>query len=96
MRFLLKILFAPLIAALAIVIWFFAFLLSLSSVIFGIAGGVLGFFGVVMLFADSLKNGVIMLILAFLVSPYGLPMLAAWLLGQLQKLRYAVQDRIYD
>ena len=96
MRFLLKILFAPIIAALAIVIWFFAFLLSLSSVIFGIAGGVLGFFGVVMLFADSLKNGVIMLILAFLVSPYGLPMLAAWLLGQLQKLRYAVQDRIYD
>ena len=76
MRFLLKILFAPIIAALAIVIWFFAFLLSLSSVIFGIAGGVLGFFGVVMLFADSLKNGVIMLILAFLVSPYGLPMLA--------------------
>ncbi|NCC04513.1 MAG: succinate dehydrogenase [Proteobacteria bacterium] len=95
MRFLLKILFAPIIAALAIVIWFFAFLLSLSSVIFGIAGAILGFFGVVMLFADSVKNGIIMLVLAFLVSPYGLPMLAAWLLGQLQRLRYAVQDRIY-
>lgn len=95
MRFLLKILFAPIIAALAIVIWFFAFLLSLSSVIFGIAGAILGFFGVVMLFADSVKNGIIMPVLAFLVSPYGLPMLAAWLLGQLQRLRYAVQDRIY-
>ncbi|MDD3228326.1 MAG: CD1845 family protein [Oscillospiraceae bacterium] len=95
MRFLLKILFAPIIAALAVVTWFFAFLLSLSSVAFGIAGGILGFFGVVILFADSVKNGIIMLVLAFLVSPYGLPMLAAWLLGQLQKLRYAVQDKIY-
>ena len=95
MRFLLKILFAPIIAVLAVVIWFSAFVLSLSSAIFGIAGGVLGFFGVVILFADSVKNGIIMLVLAFLVSPYGLPMLAAWLLGQLQRLRYAVQDKIY-
>lgn len=95
MKFLLKIIFAPIIAVLAVVTWFFAFLLSLSAAVFGIAGGILGFFGVVMLFADSVKNGSLMLVLAFLVSPYGLPMLAAWLLGQLQRLRYAVQDKIY-
>lgn len=95
MRFILKILFAPIIAALAIVIWFFAFLLSLSAALLGIVSAILGFFGIFILFADSVSYGVGLLILAFLVSPYGLPMLAAWLLGQLQRLRYAVQDRIY-
>ena len=29
------------------------------------------------------------------VSPYGLPMLATWLLAKLHVLRYAIQDRIY-
>ena len=95
MRFLLKILFAPIIAALAIVIWFFAFLLSLSAALLGIASAILGFFGIFILFAGSVNYGAGLLILAFLISPYGLPMLAAWLLGQLQKLRYAVQDSIY-
>jgi hypothetical protein len=95
MRVLLKILAAPLVAVLAIIIWIFAFLLSLSSVVFGIAGTLLGICGVIVIFTISVTNGIIVLAIAFLVSPFGLPMLAAWLLGQLQRLRYAVQDRIY-
>ena len=95
MRVLLKILATPLVAVLAIIIWIFAFLLSLSSVVFGIAGTSLGICGVIAIFTISVTNGIIVLAIAFLVSPFGLPMLAAWLLGQLQRLRYAVQDRIY-
>lgn len=95
MRFLLKILCAPVIAALAIIIWFFAFLLNLSSVVFGIAGTVFGILGVIILFTDSVTNGIIVLVIAFLVSPFGLPMLAAWLLGCLQQFRYAIQDKVY-
>lgn len=95
LRFLLKIIFAPIIAALAIVTWFFAFILSLSSVIFGIIGTVLGLFGIVIMIADSVRYGIGLLILAFFVSPFGLPMVAAWLLGQLQRLRFAIQNKIY-
>ena len=29
------------------------------------------------------------------VSPLGLPMLAAWTIGQIQRFRYFVQDAIY-
>ena len=29
------------------------------------------------------------------ISPLGLPMLAAWLIGKLQQLRYAIQDGVY-
>ena len=95
MRILLKILVAPIVAALAIIIWFFAFLLNLSSVVFGIAGTLLGICGAIIIFTTSVTNGIIVLIIAFLVSPFGLPMLAAWLLGQLQNLRYAIQDKVY-
>lgn len=44
---------------------------------------------------DSAVNGVIVLGVAFLISPYGLPMLAAWLIAQLHGLRYAIQDAVY-
>ena len=95
MRFLLKILCAPVVAVLAIFAWFFAFLLNLSAIVFGIAGTVFGILGAIILFTDSIKNGVIVLIIAFLVSPFGLPMLAAWLVGCVQQLRFAIQDRVY-
>lgn len=40
-------------------------------------------------------NGIIVLGVAFLISPYGLPMLATWLIAQLHGLRYAIQDAVY-
>ena len=95
MRFVLKILFAPVIAVLAVIVWFFAFILNLSAVVFGIAGTVFGILGAIILFTESVKNGIIVLVIAFFVSPFGLPMLAAWLLGRLQQFRYAIQDKIY-
>lgn len=36
-----------------------------------------------------------MLVIAFLVSPVGLPMGDAWLMGKVQDLRYAIQDAVY-
>ena len=86
MRFLLKLLFAPILAVLAVVTWFFVFVVSLSS-------GIL--FGLFIIFVDSVSYGVGLLVIAFLISPYGLPMLATWLLAKLHVLRYAIQDRIY-
>ena len=33
--------------------------------------------------------------LVFLISPYGLPMAAIWLLGKVQDLKFAIQDLVY-
>ena len=55
----------------------------------------MGLLGLAVLVTYSVQNGVILLVIAFLVSPMGLPMGAAWLLGKLQDLRYAIQDRVY-
>lgn len=51
--------------------------------------------GLAVLLLDSVTNGIIILVIAYLVSPVGLPMLAAWMIGQLQKLRYFLQSAVY-
>ena len=95
MKFLLKILFAPVIVILTLIIWLFALALRLSAWVFGIIGTVLGILGLAILLLDSVTNGIIVLVIAFLASPLGLPMLAAWMIGQMQRFRYFVQDAIY-
>lgn len=95
MRILLKILFAPVMLALILFVNFFAFLLTVSSVFFGIAGTVFAILAAILFFAVNRTNGIIVLIFAFLISPFGLPLLAAWLLGKVQQLRYALQDWLY-
>lgn len=95
MRILLKILFAPVMLALILFVNFFAFLLTVSSVFFGIAGTVFAILAAILFFAVNRTNSIIVLIFAFLISPFGLPMLTAWLLGKVQQLRYALQDWLY-
>ena len=95
MKFLLKILFAPVIVILTLIIWLFALTLRLSAWVFGSIGTILGLLGLAILVLDNVTNGIIVLAIAFLVSPVGLPMLAAWTIGQMQRFRYFVQDAVY-
>ena len=95
MKFVLKILFAPVIAALVVLVSALALILNLSAWVFGIASTILGILGLAVLLLDNVVNGVIILVIAFLVSPIGLPILAAWMLGQIQRFRYFIQDAVY-
>ena len=91
----LKILAAPLVLALALFTWVCFGLLYVSSFIFGLASTVVALLGVAVLVTYSPQNGVILLVIAFLVSPVGLPMAAAWLVSKVQDLRFAIQDAVY-
>ena len=51
--------------------------------------------GVAVLITYSPQNGAILLIMAFLISPMGLPLAAIWLLGKVQSLKFAIQDWVY-
>lgn len=95
MKFVLKILFAPVIAVLVVLVSALALILNLSAWVFGIASTILGILGLAVLLFDNAVNGGIILVIAFLVSPIGLPMLAAWMLGQIQRFRYFIQDAVY-
>ena len=84
MRLLLKALAAPIVVLLTVFVWLCALLLNLSAFAFGLAGTVVGLLGLAVLVTYSVQNGIILLVIAFLVSPFGLPMLAVRLLGFLQ------------
>ena len=95
LKLLLRIVAAPLVLALTLFTWVCFGLLYVSSFIFGLAPTVVALLGVAVLVTYSPQNGVILLAIAFLVSPLGLPMAAAWLVGKMQDLRYAIQYAVY-
>ena len=88
-----KILIRLLTAPIAVIVWLCAGLLYVSSFLFGLAGAALSVLAIIVILAGSLKNGIIVLLVAFLVSPLGLPMLAAKILAGLQSLRNALVNR---
>ena len=91
----LKILAVPVVLALMLFTWLCFGLLYVSSFIFGLASTVVALLGIAVLVTYSPQNGVILLVIAFLVSPVGLSMAAAWLVGKVQDLRYAIQYAVY-
>lgn len=95
MRFLLKVLAAPVVAALAVAVWLCVGVLYCVSMVTGLAGWVIAFLGAVVLLTTSVQNGIILLVIAFLLSPLGLPSAALWMLGKVQDLRYFIQGSVY-
>lgn len=95
MKILLKIIVAPIILTLILFIWICSALLYCSAFVFGLISTIIGLLGLAVLITYSVQNGIILLVIAFLVSPVGLPVAAAWLLGKLQDFRYWIQDWIY-
>ena len=95
LKLLLKIVAAPVVIVLTLAIWICVGLVYVSGLVLGLISMVLALLGVIDLATYSPQNGVIVLILAFLISPFGLPKLALWLLGQIQNLKFAIQDLVY-
>ena len=95
LKLLLKIVAAPVVLLLTVAIWTCVGLVYVSGLVLGLLSMVIALLGVAVLVAYSPQNGLILLVIAFLISPFGLPKLAFWLLGQVQGLKYAIQDLIY-
>ena len=93
-KLLLKIAVAPVILVLTLAIWICVGIVYVSGLALGLISMVFAFLGVFMLIVGPRQNGVIALVLAFLISPYGLPLAAIWLLGKVQDLKFAIQDRV--
>ena len=74
---------------------FLMFAMAVSSTVLGIVSAFLGLLAVLTCFALSWQNGLGMLVVAWLVSPLGIPLAAAWALGGLEKLEDWVVERVY-
>ncbi len=95
MKTILKILLIPIVIAMTVFVWLCAGILYLSAWVFGIAGTLLGFLAIVVLITSSVKDGIILLVIASLASPMGLPRAAAGLLGVVQQCSCNIRGKIY-
>lgn len=96
MKLILKILTAPVTLLISLFVWLCAGLISCSAIVFKIASALLTLAALAVLFLSSVRNGIILLALAFLVSPVGLPLLAVKLLGGLQSVNGSLKQFIHS
>ncbi len=94
MKTFLRILVAPVTFVISLLIWLCAALISRSALLFQIASAVIGLFAVIVLLTTSVKNGLILLVIAIAVSPVGLPLLAAKLLRGLQRVNMIIKEQV--
>ena len=95
LKCLLMIVTAPVIWVLTFFVWLCMGLIYISGLVLGLLSTVIALLGVAVLITYSPQNGVILLVMAFLISPMGLPLAAIWLLGKVQSLKFAIQDWVY-
>ena len=84
MKWILKILTFPVVLLIDLLTLVCVGIISCAALPLRIVSGIIALLGTAVLMTYSPKNGMILLIIAFLFSPMGLPMLAVWILSILQ------------
>ena len=95
LKCLLMIVTTPVFLVLTLFVWLCMGLIYISGLVLGLLSTVIAHLGGAVLITYSPQNGVILLVIAFLISPMGLPLAAIWLLGKVQDLKFAIQDWMY-
>lgn len=94
MRFVLKIISLPVVATLSIMVLLLSFLVSCAGSILKIVSSLAFLLGVIVMIASDPIAGALILVGAFLVSPFGLPLIANWLLDRMASANFALRDFI--
>ena len=71
------------------------FLVIASGAVLGILSGIVFLASLVLFFTAGVWAGLARLVIAFLISPYGLPMAAAWLVGMIGGANHALKDFVF-
>lgn len=81
MRFLLKLVAAPLMLVLSLLVAVMIFLFEICAFLLTVAAVIMAVLGIGLFFTPTPLGGFVFLLLAFLLSPYGLQAVAASLIG---------------
>lgn len=84
LKLLLMIAVAPIVVALTLFVWICLGLVYVSGLVLGLISMILALLGVAVLITYFPQNGLILLLMTFLISPMGIPLAAIWLLGKVQ------------
>jgi len=83
MRIILKILAAPFVVVLTVSWAVLFFVFCFAETILSWVSGLAGLLAIVFFIAGMTPNGIVFAVLAFLISPVGLPAVAKWLIDRL-------------
>lgn len=95
MKTAMKILLAPIMGLTWLAIKAGAFITYISGLALGVISAMVAIIGIVYLFVEGIEKGFIGLVLAYLLSPYGIPMFAIMILGAIQRIRENLKRSIY-
>lgn len=95
MRLIFKLLAFPFVLVTGLLYLVCKFLLIASGAVLGILSGIVFLASLVLFFTAGVWAGLAWLVIAFLISPYGLPMAAAWLVGMLGGANHALRDFVF-
>ena len=90
----LKIFAAPFVVALTLLVAIVSFLYCVASALCHIGCVVLTLLALVLFIGGQTLGGIVFLVLAFLISPYGIPAIAEWLVDKLHNLNFALRGFI--
>ena len=91
MRIILKILAAPIVVVLTILWAVLVFLFSWTEVLASIASGIIMIIAIILFIMGQTTGGIIFAVIAFLLSPVGIPAIAEWLIDKIGDLNAALK-----
>lgn len=95
MKTTMKIIIAPVMVLMWIMIKIGAVMTYISGLALGIVSGIIAVISIAYMFTGSVMNGLVGLIIAYLLSPYGIPMFTIMILDVIQRARVNLQSCIY-
>ena len=95
MKIILRILLFPIIAALNIFIRLAGKVVQISAIVLNFIAVATALGAICIIFDGRTVHGIAGLVAAFLLTPYGLPLLTIMLLGQVQRFKCWLQDCVY-
>ena len=95
MRLIGKLLALPFMLVTGILYLVCKFLVVLSGAVLGILSGIIFLAALVLFFVAGFLPGLAWLMIAFLISPYGLPLAAAWLVGIIGGAKSALKGFLF-
>ena len=95
MRLIFKLLAFPFVLVTGLLYLVCKFLVIASGAVLGILSGIVFLASLVLFFTAGVWAGLAWLVIAFLISPYGLPMAAAWLVGMIGGANHALIDFVF-
>ncbi len=91
MRIILKIFAAPFVVLLTVLWAVLVFVFAWCETILEFASGIAGLLALILFVTGQTTGGIVFGIIAFLISPVGLPAIASWLIDRLDDLNDALK-----